>query len=84
MAELQHNVATIPQTSNVVQDWEIDAPTTERFLQDLAKEKPIRFTALELCSFTANYTTVLGSGGFGIVYKGQLQNGVKIASASGT
>ncbi|XP_058191280.1 rust resistance kinase Lr10-like isoform X2 [Rhododendron vialii] len=79
VAELQRNVATIPQTSNVVQDWEIDAPTTERFLQDLAKEKPIRFTALELCSFTANYTTVLGSGGFGVVYKGQLQNGVKIA-----
>ncbi|KAF7126693.1 hypothetical protein RHSIM_Rhsim11G0031500 [Rhododendron simsii] len=79
VAELQHNVATIPQTSNVVQDWEIDAPTTEMFLQDLAKEKPVRFTAQQLCSFTNNYSKVLGSGGFGVVYKGQLQNGVKIA-----
>ncbi|KAI8530629.1 hypothetical protein RHMOL_Rhmol11G0074200 [Rhododendron molle] len=78
-SELQHTIATMPRTSNVVQDWQIDAPTMEKFLQDLAKEKPIRFTAQQLCSFTANYSTVLGSGGFGTVYKGQLQNGVKIA-----
>ncbi|XP_052177178.1 rust resistance kinase Lr10-like isoform X3 [Diospyros lotus] len=64
---------------HVVHVWEVDAPTMERFLEDLAKEKPIRFTVQELCTFTSNYSTRLGSGGFGIVYKGQLPNRVKIA-----
>ncbi|KAH7835397.1 hypothetical protein Vadar_025807 [Vaccinium darrowii] len=73
------SVATVPPTINVVQVWTMDAPTMERFLQDLAKERPVRFTAQQLCSFTNNYSKVLGSGGFGIVYKGQLPNGVKIA-----
>ncbi|KAF7127640.1 hypothetical protein RHSIM_Rhsim11G0031100 [Rhododendron simsii] len=76
---ITYAVATKPLTSNVVQDGEFDAPTMERFLQDLAKEKPIRFTAQQLCSFTTNYSTVLGLGGFGVVYKGQFLNGVKIA-----
>ncbi|KAH7833911.1 hypothetical protein Vadar_010961 [Vaccinium darrowii] len=51
----------------------------ERFLQDLAKEKPVRFTAQQLRRFMNNYSKVLGSGGFGIVYKGQFPNGIKIA-----
>ncbi|KAF7127458.1 hypothetical protein RHSIM_Rhsim11G0030900 [Rhododendron simsii] len=86
VSELQHAVATVPHAvattppiSYAVQLWEIDAPTMERFLQDLAKEKPVRFTAQQLCNFTTNYSTVLGSGGFGVVYKGQFPNGVKIA-----
>ncbi|KAK2991297.1 hypothetical protein RJ640_024562 [Escallonia rubra] len=77
VSELQAAVA--PPASNVVQVWEVDAPTTERFLQDLAREKPVRFTAQQICSFTNNYSTTLGSGGFGVVYKGQFPNGVKIA-----
>ncbi|KAF7113123.1 hypothetical protein RHSIM_RhsimUnG0158500 [Rhododendron simsii] len=74
-SKLEHGVATTLPTSNVV--W--DASTMERFLQDLAKEKPVRFTAQQLCSFTTNYSKVLGSGGFGVVYKGQFPNGIKIA-----
>ncbi|KAK3019958.1 hypothetical protein RJ639_003005 [Escallonia herrerae] len=77
ISELQAAVA--PPALNVVQVWEVDAPTMERFLQDLAREKPVRFTAQQICSFTNNYSTTLGSGGFGVVYKGQLPNGVKIA-----
>ncbi|KAH7836088.1 hypothetical protein Vadar_032567 [Vaccinium darrowii] len=77
---LQYAVATAPPgSSNVAQVWEIDAPTMERFLQDLAKEKPVRFTAQQLRRFTNNYSKVLGSGGFGIVYKGQFPNGIMIA-----
>ncbi|KAH7832861.1 hypothetical protein Vadar_000768 [Vaccinium darrowii] len=68
-----------PPASNVIQVWMLDAPTMERFLQDLAKEKVVRFSAQQLRSFTNNYSTELGSGGFGIVYKGQFPNGVKIA-----
>ncbi|XP_038899350.1 rust resistance kinase Lr10-like isoform X2 [Benincasa hispida] len=64
---------------NVIQVWEIDAPTMEKFIQELAKEKPIRFTAQQLYIFTDNYSTPLGAGGFSTVYKGQFPNGVKIA-----
>ncbi|OVA16304.1 Protein kinase domain [Macleaya cordata] len=64
---------------NLVKVWQVDAATMERFLHDMAREKPIRFTAQELHSFTNNYSTRLGSGGFGVVYQGQFPNGMKIA-----
>ncbi|XP_044463711.1 rust resistance kinase Lr10-like [Mangifera indica] len=64
---------------NPVPVWEVSAPTMENFLQEIAKEKPVRFTAQQIYSFTNNYSTKLGSGGFGAVYKGQFPNGVKIA-----
>ncbi|KAI8533881.1 hypothetical protein RHMOL_Rhmol10G0044700 [Rhododendron molle] len=81
VSELKQSGATIlPLTSsNEVQVGEMDAPTMETFLQDLAKEKPVRFTAQQLRSFTTNYSEVLGSGGSGVVYKGQFPNGIKIA-----
>ncbi|KAL7187479.1 hypothetical protein ACSBR1_037537 [Camellia fascicularis] len=78
VSELRAVVAP-PPTLNMVQVWEMDVPTMERFLQELAKERPVRFTAQQLCSFTTNYATRLGFGGFGVVYKGQFPNGVKIA-----
>ncbi|XP_034683158.1 rust resistance kinase Lr10-like isoform X1 [Vitis riparia] len=77
VTELQAAVA--PPPVNTIQVWEVDTPTMEKFFQELAREKPVRFTAQQLCSFTDNYTTTLGSGGFGMVYKGQFPNGVKIA-----
>ncbi|KAK9099834.1 hypothetical protein Scep_023264 [Stephania cephalantha] len=68
-----------PQQEPVVKFWQIDAVTMEQFLLDIAREKPVRFTAQQLCGFTNNYSTRLGSGGFGIVYKGQFPNGMQIA-----
>lgn len=59
--------------------WVVTAPAMENFLQEMAKENPVRFTAQQLFSFTNNYSTRLGSGGFGSVYKGQFPNGVMIA-----
>ncbi|TYK31376.1 rust resistance kinase Lr10-like isoform X1 [Cucumis melo var. makuwa] len=73
------NLAHQPMHNNVIQVWEIDAPTMENFIQELAKEKPIRFTAQQLYIFTSNYSTILGAGGFSTVYKGEFPNGVKIA-----
>lgn len=53
--------------------------TMERFLQEMAKEKPLRFTAQQLRSFTSDYSTTVGVGGFGVVYKGKFLKGVPIA-----
>ncbi|KAJ4709717.1 Receptor-like kinase [Melia azedarach] len=53
--------------------------TMERFLQEVERDKPVRFTSEQLNSFTGNYKSGLGSGGFGQVYGGQFPNGVQIA-----
>lgn len=83
--ELQNVVASSapnashPSVLNAVPVWEIDQPTMEKFIREMAEERPVRFTAQQLYCFTSNYSTTLGSGGFGTVYKGQFPNGVKVA-----
>ncbi|XP_073157191.1 rust resistance kinase Lr10-like [Henckelia pumila] len=79
VSEIQAAIVPPPPINHVIQVWEVDAPTMEKFFRELAEEKPVRFTAQQLCSFTSNYSIVLGSGGFGKVYKGEFPNGVKIA-----
>ena len=63
----------------VVPDSQIRDATVERFLKEIAGEKPIRFTAQQLAGFTNNYPARLGAGGFGDVYKGMLPNGLMVA-----
>ncbi|KAI4966417.1 hypothetical protein ZWY2020_040986 [Hordeum vulgare] len=63
----------------VVPDSQIRDATVERFLKEIAGEKPIRFTAEQLSGFTNNYSARLGAGGFGAVYKGMLPNGLTVA-----
>ncbi|XP_054820757.1 LEAF RUST 10 DISEASE-RESISTANCE LOCUS RECEPTOR-LIKE PROTEIN KINASE-like 2.2 [Prosopis cineraria] len=53
--------------------------TMERFLSNIKNEKPIRFSREELEEITKSYTTVLGFGAYGVVYKGELSNGEKVA-----
>ncbi|KAL5549214.1 hypothetical protein UlMin_004445 [Ulmus minor] len=53
--------------------------TINKFLNDMEREKPIRFTSQELRMATDKFTKLLGSGGFGTVYKGNLGNGMIVA-----
>ncbi|XP_043698810.1 rust resistance kinase Lr10-like [Telopea speciosissima] len=53
--------------------------TLEKFLNNMAKEKPTRFSRSQLGNFTKNNSPILGSGAFGVVYRGELPNGVPVA-----
>jgi len=53
--------------------------TIDNFLNEIAREKPIRFTAQQLDGYTQNKSAELGAGSFGAVYKGMLPNGLDIA-----
>ncbi|RWR91420.1 rust resistance kinase Lr10-like protein [Cinnamomum micranthum f. kanehirae] len=72
-------VSSNPSASPVILDSQVEMATIERFLNDMAREKPIRFSPQQLVNFTRNYATRLGSGGFGVVYKGEFANGVQVA-----
>ncbi|KAA8535651.1 hypothetical protein F0562_030654 [Nyssa sinensis] len=50
-----------------------------KFLDDMEREKPIRFTSQQLKIATNNFRNLLGSGGFGSVYKGDFSNGTTVA-----
>ena len=39
---------------------------------DVVKNRPVRFSSLQLQEFTGNYAEKLGAGGFGVVFRGQI------------
>lgn len=51
----------------------------DKFLSDFESERPIRFTSHQLIRATNNYSNMVGSGGFGSVYKGALGDGLIVA-----
>jgi hypothetical protein len=70
---------TCPLPVPVLRDSQVEHATMERFLSNMAREKPIRFSPEQLAEFTENFSTILGSGGFGVVFKGQFPNGAQVA-----
>lgn len=69
------------QTSNesVAPDSRFLTLAMDKFLLDMEREKPIRFLPEQLRTATNNFSDLLGSGGFGAVYKGRFSNGVTVA-----
>ncbi|CAN6171045.1 unnamed protein product [Urochloa humidicola] len=67
------------QSYAVVSDRQIRHATVERFLWEIRNERPFRFTPRQVARFTRGYSTRLGSGGFGAVFRGALPNGLPVA-----
>ncbi|XP_062226976.1 G-type lectin S-receptor-like serine/threonine-protein kinase SD2-5 [Phragmites australis] len=67
------------QTFKPVEDVVIEVGPVEEFLNEILNEKPMRFSSEQLAACTRNYSSELGSGGFGVVYKGELPNGLAVA-----
>jgi hypothetical protein len=42
----------------VLRDSQVEDATMERFLSNMAREKPIRISPLQLAGFTENYSTI--------------------------
>ncbi|CAO1948806.1 unnamed protein product [Urochloa humidicola] len=62
-------------------DSTIRSTTIENFLNEIAREKPIRFLPQQLQGYTQHMApgAELGAGAYGSVYKGMLPNGLDIA-----
>ncbi|XP_075666477.1 G-type lectin S-receptor-like serine/threonine-protein kinase At1g34300 [Castanea sativa] len=67
------------RSSNVNPESRFMTLTMDKFLNDMEREKPIKFTSQQLRIATDNFTNLLGSGGFGSVYKGIFSNGSIVA-----
>ncbi|XP_015583300.2 LEAF RUST 10 DISEASE-RESISTANCE LOCUS RECEPTOR-LIKE PROTEIN KINASE-like 2.4 [Ricinus communis] len=63
----------------VNQDSRIQFATVERFLSKIAREKPVRFSPQQIEEITNNCSKILGSGSYGVVFAGELPNGVLAA-----
>lgn len=64
----QSNLNYVAPNMDAAVIWEADAPTMQKFFREIAEVKLVTFTAQQLYTFTSNYSTRLGSGGFGEVY----------------
>jgi hypothetical protein len=67
------------ELTSLLPDSTIRGATIESFLNEITREKHIRFTSQQLNGYTQHMSADLGAGGFSVVYKGMLPNGLDIA-----
>ncbi|WOK96317.1 rust resistance kinase Lr10-like [Canna indica] len=83
MQSINSSIATqseaAPMSYSMSNHTKIEIEPIERFINNILKEKPVRFTPQNILDFTQNYAMKLGSGGYGVVYKGQFPNGIQVA-----
>jgi serine/threonine protein kinase len=60
-------------------DDDVEMGSMSYFFEDIQNERPVRFSSRQLRAFTRNYAHKVGSGGFGVVYKGRFPNGAAVA-----
>ncbi|WCJ42209.1 Protein kinase family protein [Euphorbia peplus] len=73
-----HRISINPET-HLVQNQHPQFATVERFLSNMAREKPHRFSPEDIENLTEKCSTILGSGGYGVVFKGTLLDGTPVA-----
>ncbi|XP_078151063.1 rust resistance kinase Lr10-like [Carex rostrata] len=80
-SSMDEALALNPDTSTVaaISFSQVELQSMDIFLGEILNERPIQFSSIHLKAFTVNYSEKIGSGGFGVVYKGQLPNGVPVA-----
>lgn len=75
----QHVEIAVEPEFPLIRDSQVEFATMERFLSNMAREKPIRFSPQQIQEFTNGCSTILGSGAFGVVFKGNFPNGIPVA-----
>uniref|UniRef100_A0A0D9ZRT2 Protein kinase domain-containing protein n=1 Tax=Oryza glumipatula TaxID=40148 RepID=A0A0D9ZRT2_9ORYZ len=57
----------------------VEMGSMSHFIEGLQNERPVRFSARQLRAFTKSYAHKVGSGGFGVVYRGVFPSGAPVA-----
>nr|CAB3488518.1 unnamed protein product [Digitaria exilis] len=79
IAKVLEEIERETQACDALDDVVIDIGPVETFLKEILNEKPMRFSSEQLAACTRNYSSELGSGGYGVVYRGDLPNGLPVA-----
>ncbi|XP_048559495.1 LEAF RUST 10 DISEASE-RESISTANCE LOCUS RECEPTOR-LIKE PROTEIN KINASE-like 2.2 [Triticum urartu] len=58
---------------------EVEMGSMSFFIEGVQNERPVRFSSQQLRGFTQGFAHKLGSGGFGVVYRGRFPNGAPVA-----
>ncbi|KAL6653989.1 hypothetical protein ACP70R_007454 [Stipagrostis hirtigluma subsp. patula] len=77
-----HDASIASELADMISSDEVarvEAGSMTHFLEGIQKERPVRFSSPQLRTFTRNYSSKVGSGGFGVVYKGRFPDGTPVA-----